>query len=69
MKEYDVHFTISFSDMLSGIEADTREEAIEKAKEILNDVLDSKIEYLLSLGNGDGFETDFTDVLEIGKDI
>ena len=69
MKEYDVHFTIAFSDMLSGIEADTREEAIEKAKEILNEVLDSKIEYLLSLGNGDGFETDFTDILEIGKDI
>ena len=55
--------------MLTGIEAETRAEAIEKAKEILNVVLDEKIQYLISLGDGEGFETQFTDVLEVGKDI
>ena len=69
MKQFDVHFNLFFSDMLTGIEAENRIEAIEKAKEILNVVLDEKIQYLISLGDGEGFETQFTDVLEVGKDI
>jgi hypothetical protein len=69
MKEYDVHFNLFFSDMVSGIEAETKEQAIEKAKEILNVILDEKIQYLISLGDGEGFETQFTDVLEVGKEI
>jgi hypothetical protein len=69
MKEFDVHFNIHFSDMISGIEAETKKEAIDKAKEILNVALDRIIEDLISLGDGDGFETEFTDILEVGKDI
>jgi hypothetical protein len=55
--------------MLPGIEAETKEEAIGKAKEMLDQVLQGRIDYLISCGDQDGFELQFTDTLEIGKEI
>jgi len=69
MKSFDVHFNVYFSDMLPGIEAETKEEAIGKAKEMLDQVLQGRIDYLISCGDQDGFELQFTDTLEIGKEI
>lgn len=69
MKEFDVHFNLFFSDCLCSIMANTKEEAIENAKNILKDALLHRIDYLIGLGDGDGFELQFTDILEVGKDI
>ena len=70
MKEFDVHFNVSFSDMLTGIEANSAEEAKDKALEMLAYELADMVTNQL--------ESDFdsilenvmtTDVLEVGKDI
>lgn len=69
MREFDVHFNITFSDMLSGIEAGSKAEAKEKAIEILKYQLADRIIYLLE--NDFDFEENVmpTDILEVGVDI
>lgn len=69
MKEFDVHFNVTLSDMLSGIEANSKAEAKEKAIEILKYQLADRIIYLLE--NDFDFEENVmpTDILEVGVDI
>jgi hypothetical protein len=67
MKEFDVHFKVDFSDCLHGIEANSKEEAIDKAGDILKRVIGNRVIALLETRD---YETYVTDVLtkeEVGQ--
>ena len=67
-KEFDVHFIIKFSDFISSVEAETKEEAKIKATDIIHTkqvLIDRFAEYIDSLD----FELELTDILEVGVDI
>jgi len=70
-KEFDVHFLLKFSDFFGGIEANTKEEAIEQVKAYLTELtgLDAVRNSIIeNLATGD-FEFQATDILELGVDI
>ncbi len=64
MKEFDVHFKISFHDMLTGIEAETKLEAADKASEMLPYSLADRIIYILKHYEND-YNIEVTEVLEV----
>jgi len=70
MKEFDVHYILSFSDFFGSIEANSKYEAKEIARQYLTEsshrvLIERLCEYLAN----DDFEFEFTDILEVGKDI